>query len=62
MCKIFHFCAGTGECLLKDAGQYFHKKPVITLVYKLRPWLFKFDFGGDIYIKLHVVRIIKVCV
>ena len=48
MCKIFHFCACTGACLLKDVEQNFQKKHVITLVFKLKSWSFKFALGGDI--------------
>ena len=46
MCKRFQFCACTGQCLLKDAKQNFQKKPVNTLVFKLRSCSFKFDLVG----------------
>ena len=49
MCKRFYFCACADEFLLKDAEQNVKKKPVFTLVFKLRPWgSFNFNPGGDI--------------
>ena len=50
MCKGFHFCACSGECPLKDAKQNFSKKPVFTLVFRLKTLVIRIeiDLGGDI--------------
>ena len=50
MSKGFHSCAYPGECPLKDAEQNFSKKPVFTLVFKLKTLVIRIeiDLGGDI--------------
>ena len=46
-CKRFHFCKCAGECPLKDAEQNTCKKPVITLIFKLKALVIcsKFDLA-----------------
>ena len=36
MCKRFHFCECADQCPLRDAGINSYKKPVITLILKLK--------------------------
>ena len=50
MCKRFHFCECADECPLRDAGINSEKKPVITLIFKLKALVIctKFDLSGDI--------------
>ena len=47
MCKKFHVCKCSGECSLKDAEQNSQKKPVITLIFKLKALVICTNFDLD---------------
>ena len=59
MCKRFHVCKGSGECSLKNAGQNSQKKPVITLIFKLKALVICTNF--DLAWKRHLNLIISNC-